>query len=254
MNNYNEFFSVGIQVIIIFMLLRSCFYLIRVRQEMKKHEFYFLSIILILGVGLTSYNVTDPAYSMQRYPFSQFFLLGSAWAFYLLTKSKKEDLFSISNVIKREYKSCDINKLKKNKLKGIEIDVNENKLVRKKDLNRLELNKLYLTSKKTLICSLKPPKNKNVLYKFNIQMLKDGQFSKHYHTDMDKEIYIDTGSILFNENSKPYVAGDIITVRANVKHSIKALERTELSAYLFEPDYIEKNCISPMFVKTLENG
>ena len=169
--NYNEFIAIGIQIIITFMLIRSCFYLIRVRQEMKQPEFYALLGVLFIGIALTSYNVTDPTYVMQRFPFNQVFLLGSAWAFLLLTRSKKEDLFSVTNVIKREYSEFESKTVKK-----IVQPTNTPERVGKKDLALLEIGKPYLTSKKTLLIHLRPPKNKGILFKFSSNMLKDGVF------------------------------------------------------------------------------
>lgn len=240
--NYNEFAAIGIQIVITFMLMRSCFYLLRVRQETKKKEFYLLLGILITGIVLTSYNVTDPKYVMQRFPFNQVFLFGCAWAFLLLTRSKKEDLFSITNVIKREYSAFE----HKVVLKINAEDIDGPERVTRKDLAGLELGKPYLTSNRTLLIHLRPPKNKGILFKFSANMLKGGKFAPQYHLDMDKEIYVDLGSITTAEHPENiYHAGDVLIIPAGDIHTLVSLERTKISAYFYEKAPIED--VTPIY-------
>lgn len=215
------------------MLLRSFFYLLRVKSHIKPIEFYILLLVLIIGISLTSYNITDPIYVLQRFPFNEMFLLGSAWAFLLLTRARKKDLFNITNVIREEYtkeEDCIIKKMsRKVSPEPEEVSI--------EDLNTLEIGKPYITSSKTLIISLRPPKNKGILFKFSANMLKDGEFTPQLHSEMDKEIYVDFGSITTNEHRDViYKEGDVLSIPAGEIHSIIALERSKLSAYLYKKD------------------
>lgn len=230
--NYYELAASALQIIIIFMLLRSCFYLLRVWAEIPMLDMILLITVLITGIGLTSYNLTDPDYVLQRFPFNLMVLFGFAWAVYRMSKSKKDDLFTISNVIKRKYTPIEEYILTK-----ISDDSDEGpEKVSQEDLLKFTIGRPYVRNKKYILVRLTPPQNSNILMKFNANMLAGSEFAEQYHPDMSEELYVDSGSVLDKSTGKIYGVGDVIVISAGTLHHIMAIETSEISAYLYKSE------------------
>lgn len=228
--NYYELLASVLQIIIIFMLMRSCFYLIRVRKEIPCADMVIMMVILVTGLGLTSYNLTDPNYVLQRFPFNLMVMFGFAWAVYRMSKSKKEDLFTITNVIKRKYTGIEeyvLNKISDQALEGPE-------KVTADDLLKFDIGKPYVKNKQHILVRLTPPKDRNIFLKFNVNMMAGAEFAEQYHPDMHEELYVDSGSILDKSTGKIFGVGDALEIPAGTLHHIMAIELTELSSYLFK--------------------
>ncbi len=226
---FNEIFALILQLIASAMLVRSCFFVFRVNKEMKKTMYYILLFVLIIGTGLTLYNLTDLSYVERRFPFNTIFSTGSAYAFYLLSKSKKEDLFSIQNVMIREYSA-----IEQKALSVIDDSHSDNdfEVVTDDVLSNFKMHKQYTYPKVQLI-KLTPPNSPNLKHRFKASMLSGGLFKKQIHPDLWELLYIDKGSILDGFTGKVYKAGESISIPPGTPHFIKALERTDISAYLY---------------------
>lgn len=223
-----EVFVIIAQLLTAGMYLRSCFYILRVRKEMDRTIYISSLVILIMGTGLALYNLSEPEYVSQRFPFNSVINIASAYAFYLLTKSKKEDLYNISNILKREYSKDEkdlMSAINEDNSNGVEI-------VTAEMLDLMELNKIYSPSKKTQVKKMKPPKG--VRFKFDAQMLKGGVFGRQRHPKLTEFIYIDYGAIKDISTGEIYRQGEVMQIPENAEHNPIALERTSLSAYLYE--------------------
>lgn len=234
---FNEILALILQLLASAMLVRSCFFILRVQKEMKQTMYYVLLVVLVIGTLLTLYNLTDLSYVERRFPFNTIFSTGSAYAFYLLAKSKKEDLFSVQNVIVREYNAVEQSALGKIDDSPSNMPI---EIVTDAVLEKFVLHKLYTYPKVQLI-RLTPPASPNLKYRFKASMLKGGYFKKQEHPDLWEYLYVDTGSVRNNVTGQVFGPGDCISMPPGTHHEIEALERTDISAYLYlskhHPDF-----------------
>jgi quercetin dioxygenase-like cupin family protein len=224
-----EILATLIQILTLIMLLRSMFYCLRVRKETNRWDFVLVISVIVTGIFLTGYNMTDKAYYLQRFPLNAFFYLGASWAFYINTKSVKDSLYTIQNVLKSELSSSEISAIQKinsetpsdTKIESVSSSV----------LDQFEMHKWIETSRLTMLIKLTPPEG-SIDYKFRCEMLPKGFFKEQEHPDLFEVIYVDAGKIIDLSTGITYTKGESFPIPPGAPHFIKAIERSSITAYL----------------------
>jgi hypothetical protein len=225
--------AIAAQLIVAFLLMRSGFYLWRVRKNMPKYTFWLIMSIVVMGATLALFNTTDPAYILRRFPFRQIFdALVAIGAFYY-TKQTKNNLFTIENVMKQEYTKVEKYVMKKIKAKNspIPVSVSEN------DLIQMQIGKPYKPCPLMVVTRINIPSvydYSSRTYKFKCSMLKDAKFGRQFHPDLTEEIIIDKGIIIDDVTGYEYYPGDIWKIKAGQDHAPRCIERCELRCYLYK--------------------
>lgn len=220
------------QLVVIFMWMRSGFYVMRIWHTLTYYEkMVYMTPIFLLG-ALALYNLHDLNYMMLRYPVKSIGSIAAAWAIYEMSKKMKNNLWTIRNTIKEEWNNLEKENFKK--IKGNNNSVNNIQILTKKDIeDSFKMFKVYDDSKTQLKRVMAPSMWKTV-FKFVGDMLFDGEWTWHIHPDLKEVAVVDSGEVMETYSGEIYKAGDIITIEPNQPHGYKALQRSEISFYLFD--------------------
>ena len=225
--------AITAQLIVAFLLMRSGFYLWRVRRNMPKYTFWLLMVVVVMGATLALFNTTDPEYILRRFPFRQIFDGLVAIGAYYYTKQTKQNLFTIENVMKQEYTKVEKYVMKKIKAKNspIPVSVSEN------DIIQMHIGKPYKPCPLMVITRINIPSIHDYgtrSYKFKCSMLKDAKFGRQFHPDLTEEIIVDMGIIIDDVTGQEYYPGDVWKIKAGQDHAPRCIERCELRCYLYK--------------------
>lgn len=225
-----EILMLSLQLFASFMLLRSCFYILRVRKEMKQGMYYVFLFSLIIGTMLSLYNLTDLSYIEQRFPFNIIYSTGSALLFYAFSREKKQDLFNITNIMKREYDAVEMKALAviDNSPSENEVEVVTDAL-----LDKFQMHKQYIFEKVMLTKVSIPQYAINLKHKFKASMLTGGYFKQQEHPDLEELLNVNSGTIINESTGEVYTQGMTMRIAPGERHLIKALERSDITAYLY---------------------
>lgn len=227
MNKF-ELVATFTQMLTAFMFVRSGFYMIRVRKDFDRVKFWLMMLVVMTGTGMTLYNLSYPDYVLQRFPFNAIFFLGVAWFFYEITKAKKEDLYSIANVLKHQHTLAQKKVLHKINY----TDDDKIQIVTGEDLEKIEKHVYIETSPSTMLLRINPPLDSGYDFKFRADMLPGGFFVNQLHPKLKEIIEVDFGLVVDLATDKIYRAGDRIIIEPGKPHFIKAIDRSGISAYL----------------------
>lgn len=218
----------GMQGLVIFMWMRSGAFILRIRKYISSYQkFVYMAPVIILGF-LAIYNFYDLDYLLLRYPVRSIGGIAAAWAIYEMSRTLKENEWSIDNVLKGEWSIREKSSFKKIKAKGLEISI-----VTSETLAGFKMYKRY-GDKHTIVKRTRPPKRGGAAFKFQVDMLYGGRFDSQRHPDLEEEIYIDSGVVREIVSGEIYKTGQTIYLEKNQPHGLEALERTQLTAYLYK--------------------
>lgn len=226
-------FYIFLHYVIIALLLRSIFFLIKAKSKIKQIDFWLLIIPIISGVGYLSYGAFDFTEIANRFPWMMIFIAGAANAFFMLSKSKKEQAFSIQNYLIDYYSDYNTKTLE---MLGYETGHIKN--ISFKRLKAFEINKLFIIDKKRKkegIIRFKVPFKNTIM--FSAFLKKDGIFGLQTHNDADEHLYIVSGEAIELHTQKIYKTGDFVFIPAGKIHGFKGLtEITKFRSYLIKID------------------
>jgi hypothetical protein len=229
----NEMIYLIPHFLVVALLLRSVFFLIKAKKGMDKKNFWIMIIPLIAGIGFLIEQTSNLESMSKRFPFMIIFLMGAANAFYMLAKEKKENVFSLHRLIKKELtfskkeeKTLNILAFSKKK----PLDEAEN--VSWDDFSVFNINRLYV-SKNGKEAIIKRSCPFNLTHFFNAYLKMGGVFTPQFHSNADEYIRVDSGKIKCLVTNKIYIEGDVIRIKANEIHSFEGIyEYSSLSVYI----------------------
>lgn len=215
-----------VQFIVIFMSMRSGFFVLRIWNQLTWYErSVYMTPILISG-SLASYNLHDFEYLTLRYPFRALLGISSMWAIYELTKKMKENMWTVSNTIKEEW-----SQLEKKAFASVKANDDVIEVITKETLDVFKMFKDYGDERAKLKRMIPP---RGAFFKFNCELINQGEFGIQVCPDFEKIINIDEGKVIETYSGQIYHKGQSIFVKPNQRHGIKSLERSSIGVYLYE--------------------
>lgn len=218
-----------LQLFVIFMWMRSGFYIYRIKNEISIYERWVYGSPIVLGAILSIYNLNDIDYILLRFPIKALLSITSAWAIYVYSRGKKENAWNIGYVLKERYSASEKAIFKKVKAEDKNDEV---VVVTEKDLEVFQLNNEVRDKFRAILRVIPPP---NTRFKFIADLMVNGKYGKQKHPNLHKFIHIDYGEIEETESGKKYKAGEIIDLPPKTVHGLKGLAHiSKCSVYLYK--------------------
>ena len=223
---YKSFYFV-MHVIIIFMLLRSAYYVWSARKVIANVDFWAVMLTLIAGTSHLLVELQDVDSVGNRFPLGTIFWFGAAQIVYIQSKNRDAVVFTLQDMLLRSYTKAQ--KLVLNKIRSSTTEVND---ALWEEFNKFEYNKIFVvdSTKKTSICRIKNPEEDTHI--IEAMMLTNGKFPLQTHSDCIEYLYVSEGEVEETETKKTYKKGDDLVIEKGQVHGFIANKPSKLRVHL----------------------